>query len=148
MIIFCLLCISITIDLMYISFPWFRSMIDDMKSAGIEHNSSFVSEYAIDAVKSADTVVGYHKSSNDNKMKESMILLDNMICALSKFDITKDRFSSSDKHKANLISIKNRIKDSKTDYDKIKNLVDVEIYYLNNKEYFDMLLDRYSRELQ
>lgn len=142
---FFVLCVSMMLDIMYITFPWFRCMVDDRKSNEIDNNSGFVSEYAIDAVKSADTVVGYHKFSNNDKMKESMVLLDNMISALSNFDITKARFSSSDKHKDNLISIKNRIKDSKTDYDKVKNLVDVEIYYINNKEYFDTLLDRYNK---
>ena len=69
---FFVLCISMILDIMYITFPWFRCMVDDRKSNEIDNNSGFVSEYAIDAVKSADTVVGYHKFSNNDINKKNI----------------------------------------------------------------------------
>lgn len=134
----CISSISMVLDIMYIAFPWFRVMMDDRKADGIENKSSFVSGYAIEAVQSADTVVGYQYSNSDDKMQASKVLLDNMLHSLRK---PENRNDTSEEHIGNLLRIKNRINRCKNDYDKIKSLADVEVYYINNRVYLDKILD-------
>lgn len=140
MIIFCTVCISMMLDIMYIAFPWFRAMVDARKSNGVENKSSFVSDYAIEAVQAADTVVGYQYSNSGDKMQTSRVLLDSMLHSLRK---PENRNTKSEEHIGNLLRIKNRLSSCKNDYDKIKNLADVEVYYINNRVYFDKILERY-----
>lgn len=138
MLIFFMICISMMLDIMYIAFPWFRAMVDARKSNGVENKSSFVSDYAIEAVQSADTVVGYQYSNSGDKMQASKVLLDNVLHSLRK---PENRNDKSEEHIGNLLRIKNRIRSCKNDYDKIKSLADVEVYYINNRVYLDKILD-------
>ena len=140
MIIFFTVCISMMLDIMYIAFPWFRAMVDARKSNGVENKSSFVSDYAIEAVQAADTVVGYQYSNSGDKMQTSRVLLDSMLHSLRK---PENRNTKSEEHIGNLLRIKNRIRSCKNDYDKIKSLADVEVYYINNRVYFDKILEEY-----
>lgn len=140
MIIFCTVCISMMLDIMYIAFPWFRAMVNARKSNGVENKSSFVSDYAIEAVQAADTVVGYQYSNSGDKMQTSRVLLDSMLHSLRK---PENRNDISEEHIGNLLRIKNRISSCKNDYDKIKSLADVEVYYINNRVYLDKILEEY-----
>ena len=138
--IFFMISISMIIDIMYIVFPWFRIMVDDRKADGIKNKSSFVSDYAIEAVQAADTVVGYQYSNSGDKMQTSRVLLDSMLHSLRK---PEKRNTKSEEHICNLLRIKNRLSSCKNDYDKIKNLADVEVYYINNRAYLDKILEEY-----
>lgn len=136
--------ISLTLDLIYIAFPFAREIIGTGKPDTYEDlnkKTVFISEAAIDAVKYDGAVVGYNYSDDCNKVKYSSDLL-NMI--LEKLNNKKWNSIRGDKtlesHVGYLTKLRNKVKDSKKDIDKINYLADAEIYYLNNKEYFNKFL--------
>ena len=136
-IIMCSTSIFITFDLMYITLPSFRCMINDIRTMGTDSKSSIISDNAIESVELENTVVGYHYSDSWNKIEAAEILLDNMIIKLRE---SEDNSDESKYHMNNIIHINTKISECTNKYEKIKHLADVEIYYINNKEYFDSIL--------
>ena len=127
--------LGLTLDLMYIAFPFLRDMMDRNKSAD---STSFVSDIAKDAVTYSGSIIGYDYSDVSNKVSYSSNLLNTI---LDKLKNNNDRGNKTiESHIGYLTKLRNKVKDSKKDIDKINYLADAEVYYLNNKEYFNELL--------
>lgn len=137
MVTFTVTSISTIMDIMYIAFPMFRYTVDSRAEKGMGNTASFVSSNAIEAVQIEGTILGYHYTDSYDKVGTAEVLLDNMITSLK---CITDSDMEAEAHIGNLIKIKNRVNDCKNEYERIKHLADVEIYYINNKEYFDSIL--------
>lgn len=129
--------ISTMMDIMYIAFPMFRYMVDSRDEKGMGNTASFVSSNAIEAVQMEGAIVGYHYTDSYDKVSTAEVLLDNMLNSLK---CIPNSDMEAEAHIGNLIKIKNRVNDCKEKYGKIVNLADAEIYYINNRDYFNNIL--------
>ena len=131
--------IGLALDLLYIAFPSFRLMIDEMRESHDNKGEAvLVSNAAIESVESESTIAGYKYLNNTDKVKYSEVLLDNIVEKLKKHNTIGDESVKS--HIDYLIKLRSKVKQSKKYIDKIEYLADAEIYYLNNKRYFNELL--------
>lgn len=132
--------ISMMIDLLYISLPAFRYMIDEKKGRLGSNESSIVSSYAVESVEMEGNIIGYHAYSSNNKADTAKVLLDNMTSSLMSIKSSGKSSDDDEAHLFNIIRMRNRLNECKDKYERIKYLADVEIYYVNNKKYFDSIL--------
>lgn len=132
--------ISMMIDLLYISVPAFRYMVDERKGRLGSNESSLVSSYAVESVEMEGNIIGYHTYSSDNKADTAKVLLDNITSSLMSIKSSGKSSDDDEAHLFNIIRMRNRLNDCKDKYERIKCLADVEIYYVNNKKYFDSIL--------
>lgn len=132
--------ISMMIDLLYISVPAFRYMIDERKGRLGSNEASLVSSYAVESVEMEGNIIGYHTYSSSNKADTAKVLLDNMTSSLMSIKSSGKSSDDDEAHLFNIIRMRNRLNDCKDKYERIKYLADVEIYYVNNKKYFDSIL--------
>lgn len=134
LIMFTVTALGLTLDLAYIAFPFVREMIGPNRYGG----EAIVSDAAKDAVEYSGSVIGYNYSDISDKVNYSSNLLNTVIDELKN---SKNRGNkTTETHIGYLTKLRNKVRDSKEGIDKINYLADAEIYYLNNKEYFNELL--------
>lgn len=136
--------ISLSLDLIYIAFPFTRGIMGPGRPntyGDLNKKSVLISEAAIEAVKYDGSIVGYRYSDDCNKVKYSRDLLNTILDKLTNKKWSSIRGDKTlESHIGYLTMLRNKVKSSKKDIDRINYLADAEIYYLNNKEYFNKFL--------